>query len=257
VKVAILLPPSKGQASGGTGPPWKVGDRVLDRARSRVMRSLATEMRRSNLSTLGRLLDAQGDTLRAARDANRSVGTTATMPAVERYDGVLYGELGYAALPKAARARVARSLVIFNALHGVVGAEDPLPAHRLSFDARLGTLGRLSTWWQPRITDELATRLGGAVVWDLLPNEHAAAWDPSRVPMRRHLRVRFLDANGRPVSHWNKLLKGALAAHLARRGGSSPEVLASFEHPTGYRWDPSATEEVGAVTHLVVRAPTT
>ena len=60
------------------------------------MRSLASEMRRSNLTKLARLLGAQGDTLRSARAVNRTVADAPTLPAIERYDGVLYGELGYA-----------------------------------------------------------------------------------------------------------------------------------------------------------------
>ncbi len=219
------------------------------------MRSLASEMRRSNLTDLARLLGARGDTLRSARAVNRQVVEAPTLPAIERYDGVLYGELGYADLPAVARRRLDRSVLVFSALHGVVGAIDPLPEHRLGFDMSLGRLGRLSAWWRPRITEALAPVLEGAVVWDLLPAEHAAAWKPAVVPMRRHLQVRFVDAHGRTVSHWNKLLKGALAAHLARHGAGDPDVLRSFEHPTGYRWDPSATEHDGRVTRLVVRAP--
>ena len=251
---AILLPPSKGQVSGGRGAPWTPDGSVLDADRDVVMRSLVSSMQRSSGATLTKVLDARGDTLDAARATNRLVASAPTMPAIVRYDGVLYGELGYAALPAPARRRLDRSVLIFSALHGVVGARDPLPEHRLGFGASLDGLGRLSTWWRPRITAELAERLAGTVVWDLLPGEHSVAWSPSHVPMRRHVIVRFVDAQGRTVSHWNKLLKGALAAHLAREGFSDPAVLESFDHPTGHRWDPDATVADGPRTTYVSRA---
>jgi cytoplasmic iron level regulating protein YaaA (DUF328/UPF0246 family) len=249
-----LLPPSKGQVSGGRGAPWTPDGSALDTEREAVMRALVATMQRSSRATLSKLLDARGETLDAAQAANLVVARVPTMPAIVRYDGVLYGELGYPALPVAARRRLDRSVLIFGALHGVVGARDPLPEHRLGFGASLSGLGRLASWWRPRITDALAERLAGTVVWDLLPGEHAVAWDPARVPMRRHLTVRFLDAQGRTVSHWNKLLKGALVAHLAREGFADPAVLESFTHPTGYCWDPDATLTDERRTTYVMRA---
>ena len=251
---AILLPPSKGQVHGGRGAAWNPDGSALDVHRIAVMRALTSTMERSSKATLAKVLGARCDTLDAARAVNRVVASAQTMPAITRYDGVLYGELGYATLPVADRRRLDRSVLIFSALHGVVRARDPLPEHRLGFDASLIGIGRLAAWWRPRITAALSEQLAGSVVWDLLPGEHAAAWDPGVVPMRRHIQVRFVDANGRTVSHWNKLLKGALAAHLADAGFDDPAVLESFDHSTGYHWDPDATVTDGRHTSYVIRA---
>ena len=77
----ILLPPSEGKAVGGDGPPWSAGtmaDRALDRHRRAV--------------------------LRAATRTGLVARRAPTMPASERYTGVLYQELDWASLPAAARA---------------------------------------------------------------------------------------------------------------------------------------------------------
>ncbi len=107
--------------------------------------------------------------------------------------------------------------------------------------ARLDELGRLSTWWRPRLAPTLAARVDGAVVWDLLPQEHEAAMDwPVCRPSQR-VTVRFVDAEGRTVSHWNKLLKGSLVRWILREQPPGPAALADFEHPLGYRFDADAS----------------
>jgi uncharacterized protein len=211
----ILVPPSAGKAPGGRGRPWRAGAGVLpelDEARAAV-------------------LDALGD----------GVAGAPTRPAIERYTGVLYGQLDWPSLPSAAKGLGTRTVLIASALGGVVGPRDPVPAHRLAMTDRLAPLGRLSAWWRPRLTAALAGRLAGRLVWDLLPNEHAAAWSPAEVPVARRVTVRFVDRNGRTVSHWNKLLKGALVRHLLTERPAGPEDLAGWEHPSGYRVDLAAS----------------
>ena len=57
--------------------------------------------------------------------------------------------------------------------------------------------------------------------------------------------MRFLDRRPdgslQAVSHWNKLLKGALVRHLVETPTATPESLASWDHPLGYRLEPAAT----------------
>jgi len=65
--------------------------------------------------------------------------------------------------------------------------------------------------------------------------------------------LRFVDADGRTVSHWNKLLKGSVVRWLLTRQPGGPEELAGFDHPLGYRLDPSASELDAAVAVAVLR----
>lgn len=194
--------------------------------------------------------------LAALGPAGREVAGGSTRPALERYAGVLYRELDAGSLPAPApaRRRLRSTALIFSGLAGVVAPADPLPAHRLEMGARLAPLGRLSTWWRPRLTVALAPRLAGRVVWDLLPAEHAAAWDPAAVPWARRVTVRFVTAQGTTVSHWNKLLKGALVRHLVATGLDDPAGLAAFTHPAGYRLDRRASTLDGPEPHVVLRA---
>ena len=249
----ILLPPSEGKASGGHGPPWAPGSMAidLDADRERVLRALATAMRRSEAER-GRLLGVKGEALAGATAANRDVREAPTMPAIERYTGVLYDAIDPRSMSAMHRRRLDASVVIVSGLWGLVTPRDPIPDYKLKMGVRLGRLGRLSTWWRTDLSVRLAAVSSGRAIWNLLPNEHAAAW---RAPDGVHQwSVRFLepgrDGSLTAVSHWNKLLKGALVRFLVANPAAGPDELAGWEHPMGFRYDPSRDAEHAGITML-------
>ncbi|MGI8756966.1 MAG: YaaA family protein [Acidimicrobiales bacterium] len=228
-RTVILVPPSEAKAPDGAGPPWSEGSMSVGEL---------DPFRR-------RLLDALGPGHPAASEP--------TMAAIERYCGVLYRELDAASLDVAGRRRLRRNLLTVSGLWGLVAPADPIPHYKLKMSASVADLGRLARWWKPQLTDALAPRVRGATVWDLLPIEHAAALDWTSLAPRRRVTVRFVDADGRTVSHWNKLLKGSIVRWLAESGTSDPRALVGFEHPLGYRLDERATSVVGREVALVFR----
>lgn len=228
-RTVILVPPSEAKAPGGVGPPWSEGTMAvgeLDPFRRRV-------------------LDALGPGHPAASGP--------TMAAIERYCGVLYRELDAASLDAAGRRRLCRNLLTVSGLWGVVAPTDPIPHYKLKMSAAVAGIGRLARWWRPPLTDALASRVQGATVWDLLPIEHAAALDWTALAPRRRVTARFIRADGRTVSHWNKLLKGSIVRWLAETGTSDPATLVDFDHPQGYRLDEQATVVAGREVVLVLQ----
>ena len=234
----ILLPPSEGKAAGGTGPCWSPGTMAfdLDERRQRAMKALMQAMKWSG-PRRGALLGVKGEHLVAATEANAAVDTSATVPAIERYTGVLYDELDAPSWSDQQRTVAQEAIVIFSGLFGVVAPADPIPDYKIKMGAALPRLGKLSTWWRPQLTSVLAPVAAQRRVWNLLPNEHDAAWTP---PSDAELAtVRFFDE--RPdgtlatVSHWNKLLKGALVRLLLDEPDTTPEDLGGWEHPLGYQ----------------------
>jgi cytoplasmic iron level regulating protein YaaA (DUF328/UPF0246 family) len=198
-------------------------------------------------------LDDGRQAVLAALGADHPAHTGGTRRAIERYTGVLYRELDAASLDPAARRRLNRSLLTVSGLWGLVAPNDRIPEYKLKMSAAVEPLGRLSTWWRPQVTEALAPRVRGAVVWDLLPNEHAAAIDWARLDPKQRITVQFLDASGKTVSHWNKLLKGSLVRWLAETGATSPAAVAELEHPQGYRLDPEASAFDRRRAELVLR----
>ena len=227
----LLLPPSEGKAPGGDGPGWPAGgtaDRALDRHRRLV--------------------------LRGAKAAGATPKRAGTVPAIERYTGVLYKELDWPSMPAVARRRGAEQVRIVSGLWGLVAPEDPLPPYKLKMSASLPELGKLSTWWRPRLAPVVASLARGRVVWDLLPIEHTAAMDWRTADPALRVTVRFVDQDDKTVSHWNKLLKGALVRWVLAEQPTGPDDLRRFEHPLRYRYDPAATQMGDGTAAIVLRA---
>ncbi len=218
----LLLPPSEGKALGGRGPSWRPG----------VMRFDLDDARRMVMQ-------------RALGSERAAVVDGPTMKAIDRYTGVLYGGLDYRNLDRTLRGRIDAQVIVFSGLFGLVAPGDPIPFYKLKMTAP-APRGRLAAWWRPRLAPVLDARVDSRVVWDLLPNEHIAAWPVSDAPARR-VAVRFLDDTGGgtlvTVSHWNKLLKGALVRHIVATRLTDPDGLADFEHPQRYRYRPDLTVE--------------
>lgn len=249
----ILLPPSEGKASGGTGPVWKPGSMLvdLDEWREQAISALGRAMRRSEAER-STLLGVKSRALAAATQANRTVAAEPTLPAIERYTGVLYDVLDYRSLPAAQRKRLDQRVLIFSGLWGMVSPTDPIPDYKLKMGAKMPKLGKLSAWWREPITASLTQRAGSGPVWNLLPKEHAAAWQgPESLPQYSAV---FLEpkADGTltAVSHANKSLKGALVRFLAANPKATPKDLRGLKLPGGYRYDPKMDEQRDATTVL-------
>lgn len=230
-RTLMLLPPSEGKSDGGGGSTWAPATMAID-----------LDGQRSQLQDALQTLDGE-----------HPDPSGPTRPAIERYSGVLYDELDAVTMSEAARQRLNDRVRIVSGRWGLVAPNDPIPFYKLKMSASVPPLGRLSTWWRPAITEVLTDLASDAIVWDLLPNEHAAAIDWRSVPVRHRVTIRFLDRNGRTVSHWNKLLKGSIVRWLVESGETDPAALATFRHPRGYRLDADATVVDGDHTAFIMR----
>ncbi|MDQ2881872.1 MAG: peroxide stress protein YaaA [Actinomycetota bacterium] len=224
----VLLPPSETKASGGDGPSLRL---------DRLSYSEITPTRRKVIEELVALagdvpvgLAALGLSERQSGELERNAGlwNAPTLPAVQRYTGVLYAALDAGSLRPAQRARLA----VASALFGLLAADDPIPAYRLSATTTLPGLGSMRSVWRPVLTPLLA-ELAGLVI-DLRSGSYAAL---GTVPGAVSVAVVSDDGRGRraTVSHHNKSHKGRLArllatapravsdaagvARIARRGG--------------------------------------
>jgi uncharacterized protein len=214
-----------------------------------LIAALATAMRGTEAERK-KLLGVSGRALAGASALDRQVTKTPTLPAIERYTGVLYDALDHRSLTQAQRLRLAASVVIVSGLWGAVVPSDPVPAYRLKMSAALPKLGKLSSWWREPLTDALVELGRRRPIWNLLPKEYDAAW--AAPGDREQYVVRFLDrrADGSlvAVSHDNKSLKGALVRYLLAHPNARPADLAGWKHPARYRYNARASERDGATT---------
>jgi uncharacterized protein len=222
----LLLPPSKGKATGGDGLSYGEtldGAHPLGPARRKVLAAVTDTLGRLDLDGLARLLGVPARKVDDHLDRTRDLERAPTMPAHRRYTGIVHGNAGLATLdPRTAGVEI----VIVSALMGLVGLEEPVPDYRLEFAASVQGLGGLATFWRDAAGEQLATITADRAVWDLLPGEHARIWPPaSRAGREVHV-VRFVRPDGRAANAARtKVAKGRLVAHLVAAPGTRPGDL--------------------------------
>ena len=221
----VLLPPSEGKTPGGDGPGWEPESGAFPELAGHRVR-VANALRRSKGGTK-KSLGADGALLKRSKAANLAVLGGPTMPAWQRFSGVVWEALGPADLPARARRRAETGVLVVSAVAGLSAWSDPVPDFRLKLSVAVPPIGRLAAFWQQPLTQVLNDRVEGATVVDLLPNEHRAAWtaDPSRYDLVRPL---LATRDAKPAGHAGKATKGRLARALLE-SGDVERTLATFD----------------------------
>ncbi|WNV75555.1 peroxide stress protein YaaA [Geodermatophilus sp. DSM 44513] len=218
----VLLPPSETKASGGDGAPLDLAGLSwpeLTGVRARLVAALVglSGDRPAARAALG-LSEAQdGEVAR-----NAALCDAPTVPALERYTGVLHAALDVRSLTRAQRARADRRLAVGSALFGLVRGTDRIPAYRLSAGSVLPGLPPLRAVWRPVLGPVLAAV--DELVVDLRSGAYAAL-APAPGAVTLDVRSERADGTRTVVSHANKAHKGRVARLLATTTGEPDDVV--------------------------------
>jgi cytoplasmic iron level regulating protein YaaA (DUF328/UPF0246 family) len=269
----ILLPPSETKVSGGGSSSLILGaladDTALRHARKLVLRALETLCSGTDPSAE----DAAATVLQLGVRArieiahNRSLFSSPTMPAIERYTGVLYDALSTKGLEASSRDWLDGHVSIQSALFGLISAGNLIPAYRLSASSKLfleGDAGggaglpaakptSLKSVWR-----EAHTALpwaGASLIVDLRSKDYAAL---APVPESVHgvvitVAQRTADGRTRALNHFNKQAKGDFVRRLAVSEADISHVAELIDWAQEYGLDllPGSTpRELTLVTDL-------
>jgi cytoplasmic iron level regulating protein YaaA (DUF328/UPF0246 family) len=225
-EIIILLPPSEGKTQGGV--PYSapgVFDRGLKKGRAEVRRALLEELRVLTKARAEKLFKARGELLeRAIGSAAALKGKKAsTLPAWQRYSGVVWTHLDPGSLTEHQRSRI----LVPSGLYGLTSASDAIVDYRLTMGVSLRGIGNLAAYWRDAVTGAIETRASDGLVVDILPREHRAAIDHDRLRRTCDLViVEFVRQDGRSAAgHGAKAAKGVLAHALFKQGEAA---LGSF-----------------------------
>lgn len=209
----IILPPSETKAHGGSGAPlnW---EELSFPALNPIRQEIAAELSSLPLDEAQKVLKLS-EKLRGEAESNRELASSPTMPALERFTGVLYDALDSSTLPPAAR----QHLAVGDALFGLLRADDLIPHYRLSGGTKLG--GKtLKSRWGTAITDELRALIDAHEF--LIDMRSGTYQQLGKLKEASTVRVESVQEDGsrKVVSHFNKHYKGELARVLALQGES-------------------------------------
>ena len=244
----VLLPPSETKRAGGDGPPLQLdglGSPALTTVRTELVSELVDLARDRPAARAALGLSAKQDD---EIERNAALLTSPTLPAIQRYTGVLYDALDVGSLRGVAAGRARARLAVGSALFGLLRADDLVPAYRLSAGSKLPGRPTLAARWKPVLEPELAQLAGDELIVDLRSGSYAAL---ARVPGAVEVDVIAEHSDGRRtvVSHFNKAHKGRLARALAasRAEPADAAAVAAVARRAGMRVERTGNDIVVVV----------
>lgn len=240
----ILLPPSEGKRPGGRGKPLSTrpASALLAAPRAEVAQALARLLADGDRTRIAESLALPESAVEASIAANRAFRSAPTMPALDRYAGVVYDGLAAQRLSEAGRSVAKKAVLVFSGLFGVVRGGEAIPMYRVPAKAVLPGIGVAGTFWRRHLAAAMAEIARRGVLIDLRSSDYSAMWQPARAGNQRAavhtIGVRILsprpDGSFGVISYPSKFHKGRLAARLIERaaGGaavsSAEDVLAAW-----------------------------
>ena len=243
----VLLPPSETKRPGGDRPPLDVAALALPtlrEPRERVIDALVALS--ADEGAAARVLKLSAARRHEIAD-NAALRTAPTMPAVDRYTGVLYDALSANTLDGAARRWLDAHVLIHSAPFGPVGALDAVPAYRLAAGTSVPGLASLRRVWAAGVTDALRHE-NPSFVLDLRSEAYVALGPVPAESDHAYVRVVSMSEKGevRALNHFNKKAKGLLVRDLAMdaTGIQSREGFQEWAERRGRRVDAGVDGEL-------------
>lgn len=215
-KVRILIPPSEGKQPGGDHPPLKDWPDGSEEMLTRLAKVKSAEWEK--------LLGVKGKVLAQAVAANREIRTAPTLPAIERYSGVVYTALDYPSLKKSEQDFLNRYVRIVSAVFGLVRPDQLIPDYKLKIDK----LGADKLWSVLTVAE-----LEKMYVIDLLPKAHRKAVTYASGCAPEFLFIK--DGKPKPAGHSGKHIKGRFIRFLAEQQITDPSGFHKFRED-GFRF---------------------
>ncbi|WGD36608.1 peroxide stress protein YaaA [Lysinibacter sp. HNR] len=233
----IILPPSETKVSGGTASSLSIEELSFPRL---------THLRKQVLEAVTVLAEDHPESLRVLKlgpkqgsevQRNRDLLTSPTMPAIERYTGVLFDAIGVSTLSPQQRQFLDSHVLIQSALFGIITANDHIPAYRLSHNSSVFGRGRpLKNLWRAesaKVFDDmegmiLDLRSGGYTTLAPLPRRDGV--------LSLTVVTRGSDGSLRALNHFNKRGKGEIVRSIVQLGEvfSQPQDLIAGLNGVGH-----------------------
>ncbi|HET6567475.1 MAG TPA: YaaA family protein, partial [Rhodothermales bacterium] len=236
----LLLPPAEGKQPGGNPFAPDMFDyrssntfnyfSELNSERRRLIDALQHVIREGG--DLEAFFGLKGSSLEEAIQADLEVLKAPLMSALDRYSpGVMYQAMDFTGLPTGAQRRLLENGIIFSGLFGLLRPDDLIPNYRLSMDAALPEIGKVTGYWRPKLSPVLNREVAGRVVWNLLSSMHQEAWDDDH-SYKQMVVVKFVKEQGgerKVLSHGVKPLRGQLVNYIVRDTVEEVEQLKAWD----------------------------
>jgi len=148
------------------------------------------------------------------------------MPAIERYSGVAFGYLDYAALTTEAQNYLKNQVIIFSNLYGSLLGGDMIANYKVKQGNSIGEIAP-DKFYKERFSYQLDLTLMDHEILDL----RAGYYDKFYKTKQEYTTLKFLKG-GKSVSHWAKAYRGIVLRELAKHQVNSIEEFMKLEIET-------------------------
>ncbi len=204
----ILIPPSETKYPGGTHKSLNVLNETV---------RPVIDLLQKHRGDLGAFYGVKGKVLAQAIETNAKLLKAPTLPAIERYNGVVYDGIDYPTMSPKAKLYFNKHVRIVSALFGLLKPQDLIPDYKLKIEKL-----NLCQYWKPLNAKQLKDNF----IFDLLPQTHAKAVDYDK-----GLRLDFIvTKNGKtiPAGHQGKLIKGKFIRWMCENNINDVNQLGAF-----------------------------
>ncbi|MDD2781292.1 YaaA family protein [Sulfuricurvum sp.] len=206
----ILFSPSEGKREGGTFPALTQQSLIFPELYSKrfeVLRQYELLIQNGSDEDLYELFGIKDPQIYSRY--RKSLTSTATMKAIERYDGVAYDYLDYFHLSLEAKTYIDTHTILFSNLFGPLKASDLIPDYKLKQGSSIGEFIP-DKHYKKHFSAALDAIIADNEVLDL----RAGYYDKFYIPIKPIVTLKFLK-NGKVVSHWAKAYRGIILREVA------------------------------------------
>lgn len=249
----ILLPNSEGKNKGGDEKlTYRFVSNLkkynsfmkLQSSRDYIIDEIKKLIRSNSEEELSTFFELKGENLKFAISTMSALKDEECMSVIERMAGVMYNSINYSSLNQEQKKYFNDSIVILDALFGLLKPQDLIPNYKCKVSMKLFDT-TLAKYWQRELEGYFEFISKDKLVIDLLPNSHkemiSKCREINRVEIifaRKHKDSYKLEG------HASKELKGEFVQYVVGFNSISKEDLKKFKHSTGHKYhEKFSTEE--------------
>ncbi|MDF1881451.1 peroxide stress protein YaaA [Sulfurimonas sp. MAG313] len=221
----ILFSPSEGKKLGGDSLPLNKNEllfKELYHHRLPLMQAYNDLILDSSHETLIKLTGIKKEA--EIQKYQNDLFSTATMPSIQRYDGVAYDYLDLNSLNQSEKDYLFTQTIIFSNLFGPLRGGDLIPTYKFKQGS---TLNKIATEkiYKKEFSSSLDTLFKDELILDL----RAGFYEKFYALDQDFISMKFLKG-GKSVSHWAKAYRGKVLQTLSKIQPKTKEELLGIEY---------------------------
>lgn len=240
----ILLPPSETKKkSGDETKPYRIVKNLkkynhfisLETDREYVYGKLREAIAEENSEEIERTFELKGDKLHEAIDIISDLLNENTLPAIERYQGVMFNSIDYNSFKEPEKKNFDESTIFIDAMFGLLKTTDYIPNYKLKITSKFLDMN-ITKFWKERLEAYFDTLFREKLIIDILPQSHRKIVNYNGANV---IKIRFCTIKNdklADVGHDSKKLKGEIIRYIISKNFIRREDLEEFSHSSGYKY---------------------